>query len=201
MKFIKLILVFVTTFNLNFQNTYAQEKNKTKSINEGNIEEQFGYLITKSNNYQDYKVVKKVLLNQLKNNTIDSINDLNDNLKLKDDKIIKQDSEISELNSKLIVVSKNYEAVSIEKDQLNFLGIATSKSIYNTLIWSLIVVLILIILILIYKFIECNRVTKHAKNQLLDLEKEYEDHRRIALEREQKVRRQLQDEINKQKGI
>ena len=201
MKFIKLILVFVTTFNLNFQNTYAQEKNKTKSINEGNIEEQFGYLITKSNNYQDYKVVKKVLLNQLKNNTIDSINDLNDNLKLKDDKIKKQDSEISELNSKLIVVSKNYEAVSIEKDQLNFLGIATSKSIYNTLIWSLIGVLILIILILIYKFIECNRVTKHAKNQLLDLEKEYEDHRRIALEREQKVRRQLQDEINKQKGI
>ena len=201
MKFIKLILVFVTAFNLNFQNTYAQEKNKTKSINEGNIEEQFGYLITKSNNYQDYKVVKKVLLNQLKNNTIDSINDLNDNLKLKDDKIKKQDSEISELNSKLIVVSKNYEAVSIEKDQLNFLGIATSKSIYNTLIWSLIGVLILIILILIYKFIECNRVTKHAKNQLLDLEKEYEDHRRIALEREQKVRRQLQNEINKQKGI
>ena len=201
MKFIKLILVFVTAFNLNFQNTYAQEKNKTKSINEGNIEEQFGYLITKSNNYQDYKVVKKVLLNQLKNNTIDSINDLNDNLKLKDDKIKKQDSEISELNSKLIIVIKNYEAVSIEKDQLNFLGIATSKSIYNTLIWSLIGVLILIILILIYKFIECNRVTKHAKNQLLDLEKEYEDHRRIALEREQKVRRQLQDEINKQKGI
>lgn len=201
MKLIKLILVFVTAFNLNFQNTYAQEKNKTKSINEGNIEEQFGYLITKSNNYQDYKVVKKVLLNQLKNNTIDSINDLNDNLKLKDDKIKKQDSEISELNSKLIIVIKNYEAVSIEKDQLNFLGIATSKSIYNTLIWSLIGVLILIILILIYKFIECNRVTKHAKNQLLDLEKEYEDHRRIALEREQKVRRQLQDEINKQKGI
>ena len=201
MNFIKLILVFVTAFNLNFQNTYAQEKNKTKSINEGDIEEQFGYLITKSNNYQDYKVVKKVLLNQLRNNTIDSINDLNNNLKLKDDKIIKQDSEISELNSKLIVVSKNYEAVSIEKDQLNFLGIATSKSIYNTLIWSLIGILILIILILIYKFIECNRVTKHAKNQLLDLEKEYEDHRRIALEREQKVRRQLQDEINKQKGI
>ena len=84
---------------------------------------------------------------------------------------------------------------------MNFLGIATSKSIYNTLIWSLIGVLILIILILIYKFIECNRVTKYANNQLLDLEKEYEDHRRIALEREQKVRRQLQDEINKQKGI
>ena len=192
---------FYNILYFKFSKYIRTRKNNPKSINEGNIHQQFDYLITKSNNYQDYKVVKKVLLNQLKNNTIDSINDLNKNLQLKDAVIKKQDSQISELNSKLILVSKNYETVSKEKDQLNFLGIATSKTIYNTLIWSLIGVLILIIIILIYKFIECNRVTKHAKNQLLDLEKEYEDHRRIALEREQKVRRQLQDEINKQKGI
>lgn len=201
MKFFKIILVLITSCILHFQNTYAQEKNNPKSINDGNVQQQFDYLIRKSNNYQDYKVVKKVLLNQLKKNTIDSINDLNSNLQLKDAVIKKQDSEISELNSKLFVVTKNYEAVSLEKDQLNFLGIATSKSLYNTLIWSLIGMLILIIIILIYKFIDSNSVTKHAKNQLLDLEKEYEDHRRIALEREQKVRRQLQDEINKHKGI
>lgn len=201
MKFFKIILVLITSCILHFQNTYAQEKNNPKSINDGNVQQQFDYLIRKSNNYQDYKVVKKVLLNQLKKNTIDSINDLNSNLQLKDAVIKKQDSEISELNSKLFVVTKNYEAVSLEKDQLNFLGIATSKSLYNTLIWSLIGMLILIIIILIYKFIDSNSVTRHAKNQLLDLEKEYEDHRRIALEREQKVRRQLQDEINKHKGI
>ena len=185
-----------------FQNAYGQEEDYSpKSINEGNVQQQFDYLITKSNNYQDYKVVKKVLLNQLKRNTIDSITDLNKNLRSKDDLIKKQVLEISELNSKLLITSKNYDAVSIEKDQLNFLGITTSKSIYNSLVWSVIGILTLIILVLIYKFIEHNRVTKHAKDQLLELEKEYEDHRRIALEREQKVRRQLQDEINKQKGI
>jgi hypothetical protein len=42
-------------------------------------------------------------------------------------------------------------------------------------------------------------VTKEAKRKLEDIETEFEDHRRIALEREQKVRRQLQDEINKNK--
>ena len=31
------------------------------------------------------------------------------------------------------------------------------------------------------------------------VEEEFDEHRRTALEREQKVRRQLQDEINKQK--
>ena len=43
-------------------------------------------------------------------------------------------------------------------------------------------------------------VTKAAKKSLEDTELEFEEHRRVALEREQKVRRQLQDEINKQKG-
>ena len=36
---------------------------------------------------------------------------------------------------------------------------------------------------------------------LEEIEEEFDDHRRTALEREQKVRRQLQDEINKQKGL
>ena len=34
---------------------------------------------------------------------------------------------------------------------------------------------------------------------ILDLEAEYEEHRRRALEREQRISRQLQDEINKYK--
>ena len=39
-----------------------------------------------------------------------------------------------------------------------------------------------------------------AKRALDETEQEFEEHRRVALEREQKVRRQLQDELNKQKG-
>ena len=42
-------------------------------------------------------------------------------------------------------------------------------------------------------------MTKDAKRALSEMEEEFEEHRKTALEREQKVRRQLQDEINKQK--
>ena len=55
-------------------------------------------------------------------------------------------------------------------------------------------------IIFIYRFKNSNTVTKSAKKSLAEIEEEYEDHRRNALEREQKVRRQLQDELNKQKG-
>ena len=36
-----------------------------------------------------------------------------------------------------------------------------------------------------------------SKGKTVDLELEYEDHRRKALEREQRISRQLHDEINK----
>ncbi|WP_407267387.1 hypothetical protein R8G64_12630 [Tenacibaculum maritimum] len=44
-------------------------------------------------------------------------------------------------------------------------------------------------------------MTKEAKNNLAEIEQEFEEHRKKSLEKEQKIRRQLQDEINKQRGV
>ena len=201
MNHMRIALVFLSFFALNFQNSFSQKIEKTQSINEGSINEQFNYLLDKSNNYQDYKVVKKVLLNQLKINTIDSIQNLNNNLLSKEEIIKNQELTITNLNSNLDKVNNQFESVSKEKDQMSFFGLATTKTIYYSLIYSFIVFLLVVIFVFVYKFINSNKVTRKAKAQLADLEKEYEDHRRVALEREQKVRRQLQDEINKQKGV
>jgi hypothetical protein len=59
--------------------------------------------------------------------------------------------------------------------------------------------LVLSLLFFIYKFKNSNSITKHARLALQDLEDEFEEHRKTSVEREQKIRRQLLDEINKQK--
>ena len=55
-------------------------------------------------------------------------------------------------------------------------------------------------LFFIFKFFKNNVITKEAKNNLIDVEQELDAHRKKSLEREQKLRRQLQDEINKQRN-
>jgi hypothetical protein len=65
--------------------------------------------------------------------------------------------------------------------------------------WSIIGALLALLIFFVYKFNNSNVVTKEAKLALAEMEEEFEEHRKVALEREQKVRRQLQDEINKQK--
>ena len=52
----------------------------------------------------------------------------------------------------------------------------------------------------IFKFSKSNVLTKEAKSNLIEVEQEFEQHRKKTLEREQKLRRQLQDEINKQRN-
>ena len=80
------------------------------------------------------------------------------------------------------------------------LGMQTSKTNYNVIMWSIIAALTAFLLFFIYKFKNSNSLTKEAKHKLEEVETEFEEHRRTALEREQKVRRQLQDELNKNKA-
>jgi hypothetical protein len=82
---------------------------------------------------------------------------------------------------------------------MSFLGIQVSKATYNVILWTMIAALLGLLLLFIYRFRRSNILTQIAKSNLAELETEYEDHRRRALEREQRISRQLQDEINKYK--
>jgi len=80
-----------------------------------------------------------------------------------------------------------------------FLGVQTTKATYSIVMWSFVVLLLSFLGFFIFKFNQSNTITKEAKGNLKELELEFEEHRRKALEREQKVMRKLQDELNKKK--
>jgi len=193
------VLLFLT-FSFFYLSSNAQDKEVDNlSLNSGTIDNQFEYVIQRSNNYQDYKVVKKAWLYTLKSHTLDSLKALHEELSKNQQTIKNQDSEISDLKNTLNKTQSTLDQTNQEKDSMTLFGIQMSKGGYNTLMWSIISALFALLLLFIYKFKNSNAITKQAKQALADTEKEFEEHRRIALEREQKVRRQLQDEINKQK--
>ena len=202
MNFFKTLLL--TTFTLCFVlNTNAQEENTQEeklSLNEGTIDNQFEYVIQKSNNYQDYKVVKKVWLYALKAHTIDSLKAIQKKLDDTQTIVDSQVLEISELKTNLSTTKTTLEETNEEKDNMALFGIQMSKGNYNMLMWSIIGGLLALLILFIVKFKNSNSITKQAKKTLAETEEEFEEHRRNALEREQKVRRQLQDEINKHKN-
>lgn len=196
LKFLTLVTLFLS-FNINAQSTTDDDK---LSLNSGTIDNQFEYVIRKSNNYQDYKVVKKTWLYTLKAHTIDSLNAIHKNLADTQAIVTNQTNEIASLKTNLNDTKATLEKTNNEKNNMSLFGLQMSKASYNALMWSIIGGLFVLLLFFIYKFKNSNAVTKQAKKSLEETEEEFEEHRKIALEREQKVRRQLQDEINKQKN-
>lgn len=204
----KSLKLFVLTFflSVSFSSLSAQETaQQTQSINEGSINDQFDYLLRKSYNFRGtngemYENVKRSMLLALQAHANDSINALKEQLANTNTVVSNQEKEINDLKGNLAQTQDTLEATNQEKDSMALLGMQFSKTSYNILMWAIIAGLFVLLLIFIFKFKNSNSVTRTAKRSLADLEQEFEEHRRVALEREQKVRRQLQDEINKQKG-
>jgi len=65
------------------------------------------------------------------------------------------------------------------------------------MMWSIIGILLSGLLLFIFRFKNSNTLTRQAKIKLDELELDFEDYKRKALEKEQKLGRQLQDERNK----
>lgn len=171
------------------------------SLDGGTINSQFEYIYQKSGNYRAdgkrYEVVRTLNLDKLRQNVIDSLKTASSKAAQLQGIINNHESTISSLNQKLEETTNNLASVTDEKDSMSLMGILVSKATYNVTLWTLILGLFLLLLLFIFKFRQSNVLTQEAKGNLADLESEYEDHRRRALEREQRISRQLQDEINK----
>ncbi len=202
MKFLTRAAVIVIV-TLSLQTTQAQTANSQEdklSLNSGTIDNQFEFVIRRSNSWQDYKTVKKTWLYALKSHTLDSLKAVHKNLADTKTVVKTQADEISGLKASLANTESTLTATNEEKDNISLLGAQMSKASYKVLMWSIVAGLLALLLFFIYKFKGSNSSTREAKLKLDEVETEFEDHRRNALEREQKVRRQLQDELNKQKS-
>ena len=189
-------LLLVSFISINAQQSDSAEEDQS-------LVSQFQALEKKSGNYSAngirYEVVRLTDLNRIKKSIFDSINTANASIKQLTATIEGNTSEINGLNAKLQETTGNLTQVTNEKDSISFFGALLSKGTYKGIVWGIIAILTLLLFLFVYKFRNSNFLTQQAKSALAELEAEYEDHRRKALEREQKVSRRLQDELNKQK--
>lgn len=201
----KILLAFTLIFYIQSATSQDSSNPEELSLDNGSIENQFEYIFRKSGNFkgtngQKYEAVKFNSLLKLKANVLDSLNTTYKQLSDSKNTVNNQSKEIEDLKSQLQNTNSVLESTNAEKDSMSLFGMQMSKNSYNVLLWSIIAGLLALTLLFLYRFNSSNSATKTAKLKLEEVETEFEEHRRIALEREQKVRRQLQDEINKNKS-
>ncbi|WP_299710715.1 hypothetical protein [uncultured Tenacibaculum sp.] len=198
MKTINFLFVLLFSTSL-----FAQTKLTKKEIRElpNTIENEFKKAYGLSNTWKEYKMIPRNEFLVFQKNVLDSVTILRKEIVARQEIVDSQKKEIVTLNENVSKVSNDLTSSQDKENQISVLGIATNKTTYNMFTWSLIGILLLALVFFISKFKSSNFLTKKAKNDLAEIEQEFESFRKKSLEKEQKLRRQLQDEINKQRGV
>ena len=176
--------------------SYAQEP----TIEDNSLGAQFDKLYRISSSYQAYKVIGKEKYLQLKQNVLDSLTTAQAKLSAKNN-LLTVEKGNNQKNQELLQKTSLELQDSLQKEGVTSLfGLQVKKTSYNLSLWTFILALILTLLYFIFKFSSNNILSNKAKSDLKDLDFEYEQYRKKSIEKEQKLRRALQDEINKQRN-
>lgn len=192
--------IFIACLSL-FLFALSVEAQDSISVNKNTLSDQMNEAFDKSNSYQEYKVIKKTQLAALKKNILDSVSALEKSIKSQGNELELQKTDIDSLRQNLGKTQQDLSLAKEREDGIEIFGILTSKSTYNTIMWTIIGILLLIGGFLFYRFVNSHKITNAAQLKMAEMEIELEDYRRNSLEREQKLRRKLQDEINKNRKL
>ena len=163
------------------------------------LEDQFTEVMESSNRYKNYKVIKVATMNNLQRAVLDTVSGLRQTIVQNQNTIQALEARIDSLELNTQKLTDDLALSRKKENGMEVFGMIIQKGLYQTILWSIIGFLIFLNLIVFFRFRKSNAVTKEAKEKLEETETEFETHRQRAFEREQQLRRKLQDEINKQK--
>lgn len=169
------------------------------SFNPKNIGSQFDYILNKSENYRDLKIVKTKLIENLKESVTSSYALIERQLLNSKTVVNTQKAEIGKLQSQLNQTNASLSKYTNTGPTVTFLGIVFNETVFGSLFSILFFGSLITAAIFAIRFNKSNEITINAQSVLVDLEEEYQEYKRRSIEREQKISRQLQDVINKQK--
>ena len=163
------------------------------------LENEFDKIYRISTSYQEYKVISQQRFLNLKKDVLDSLKAAKEVILSKNQEIDNQNTEIINLNNTLNDTKLKLDNTLMKENTVALFGVKIPKVTYHLTLWGFIGLFLILTSYFLYKFKSSDVFTREAKEMLSDTEEEFEEFRKKTLIKEQKLRRQLQDEINKQK--
>ncbi|WP_092727945.1 hypothetical protein [Algoriphagus alkaliphilus] len=191
---IKSLILILLFFGTGFAASFAQDSTATQnSLRSGTITSQFDYIYSVSNSFQDHEVVKKSNLEKLKSNVLDSIRTMSKEVSaLKLQMSTMRDSVVIMQNLLSAEIEEKNQAIA-DRENFNFLGIGIQKTAYSSMMWALVLVIAGALSFFAVQYFRSSSKISKAEKDLVEVQEEFEQHRKNTLERERKLKRELID--------
>lgn len=161
------------------------------------LDDQYKTLKEEAGNYKQFKVIDEAALNNFWKTTMDSVKTLkNEKAALFSENSQKQ-STIRQLESTIETKDNQIEELDAQTSSISVFGAVMEKTTFIFFSFFTIGALIVVLLLLLYQYKDNNRVAKEKVKAFDKLNNDFEEYKRNALEKQMKLRRDLQTERNK----
>jgi hypothetical protein len=156
-------------------------------LDSATLEAQLDYVQGNTRIYENFRAIREDVFQKMKGNVIDTLNE---------EKLL-----VAQLNSRLSERNFNIETLETElgrtqnerdeaiknKNSLSFIGINMNKAVYNSVMWFIVLGLAAFAVIMLVLFRRSHVVTSQTKDELETTQEEFDQYRRNAREKYEKL--------------
>ncbi len=170
-------------------------------LDEGTLEQQFEHLHERTGIYNNFRAIREDMFQKIRRNSLDSLKRAYAEISLQKQLQAQALASKDSMQQMLAEVSTERDIAVRDRDSLFLLGIPMSKTVYNLVLWSIIIALAVLFIIALILFKRSNTITRQKTRELNTLEKEYEEYRKTSRERYEQQSIDHFNEIKRMKGI
>ena len=175
----------------------AQTANDALERDNQTLRERYLVMKNKSQNYQEYKVIKENILDGMWRIIQDSLNVKQASIRQAQSEINKLNQELEQNKGALKSKEESMQDVQYASTHITVLGIDFDKGFFAAMVGVILLILGLVIAV-IYYTLKMMRKNLSEKIELMNsISSEYEDYKRKAMDKQTKLSRELQNERNK----
>lgn len=194
MRTINRMFFFALAFGLALNTGFAQQTSSS-------LDQQYNELIEASNSVRsgsgrEYKVVNLQDLNTIWKNVQNSMAASKEELTATQNKVDNLNQEVSKLTKKIDEQQSIVEASEHAATHISVLGMDVPKDKFVAAFWITTAILLVLLAGAIFQFKRSRNTTQRTQLNFVQLQEEMEELRRTSLEKERRLRRELQTERN-----
>ncbi|WP_343523324.1 hypothetical protein [Pedobacter sp.] len=188
-----LFLVAILFFNIAF----GQVQQDTLKNTDPSLNGQYEFMLRKSKSLYGARLINPTRLSALWKSVNDTLKKERKQLQQARQEIKAQAGSISSLKGEVSGKESSLANANAAVNEIKFLGIAFNKGTYNTIVWTIIIVLAIGLAIVIFQSGKLRHEAKYRTELYQEVADEFQAHKVKAKDKEMKLARELQDERNK----
>lgn len=168
-------------------NGSTEEKQKTvlETLKSDPLETQMEVLTRRTRIYDNVRGVREDYFQLMTKNSVDSLNAEKDKTKTLRKNVARLNATVDSLSKVLTTTYEELDATNKTKDSMTFLGKEIKKNIYNSIMWTVIIILLTLLIVGGIAFKRNASTTRNAKTEYEALQAEYEEYKqKVRIERE-----------------